>query len=174
MERYQIRIHGKPLDEVYREIAWRSARAAAPQGADANVDVDERAARALADSLAPHLHRYDNCGTEIFCDECALFQPLMTGKGASDAFDENLREDADRYHLFAPTDLPALLEDVATAVLAVVAPGQSAGPSAVETRRKVLRTIRDGLAPYVYFNSECGHTRTCEAAQELPVEIERH
>jgi hypothetical protein len=173
MERYQVRLYKKSIQELFDEIGHRVAAVVAPELGGAR-QTEDRVRAAVSSAISLHLHRFNTCGTEIFCDECAVFRPLMSKGTQEGEFEVNLREDADRYQLLLPQDLWAFLDELTSSVWQTLLREEithEVAPS-TETRRKITRAIRDGLAPYVYFNTECGHRNVCGRARDLPITVE--
>jgi hypothetical protein len=169
MEVYQLRLFEKSLEALCDEIAGKVwpvvAKLAGARGARGHAAVRE----AVWDVLTKHLHRFEECGAKVFCDEGVFSRPLTSSRQTADErTDPNLRADATRYHFRVPQTLSAFLEAMSFAIwshLAREKDFEGRMPDAA-TRRRALGALRSALAPYVYYNTECGTRWECQHAHE--------
>jgi hypothetical protein len=169
MERYQLRLHEKPLAHLVDEVADRVWLEVAPHARGREVDAYEAVSEAVQYFLALHLRRLDRCGTEVFCDGCVVARPLAVPPRVHAGTDPNLREDADRFQLFVPRGLQRFLYEMASAIWRQLLCEEAVrDPRFSPDRRwQIADALREALAPYVYRNPECGRHAACDQAREL-------
>jgi hypothetical protein len=169
MERYQLRLHEKPLADLFDEVADRVWLEVAPHARGREVDAYEAVSEAVQYFLALHLRRFDGCGTEIFCDECVVARPLAVPSWIQEGRDPNLRKDADRFQLFVPRGLHRFLYEMATGIWRQLLREESVRDPRLSPDRRwqIADALREALAPYVYRNTECGRHLACDEAHEL-------
>jgi hypothetical protein len=168
MERYQVRLHQKPLSDFLDEVAaslWNEIR---PLARSRVVDTFEAVSQAVWYYLGKHLHRFESCGTVPCCHDDTVFQPLARASEVLSP-DPNMDEDVELLQLFVPTDLKGFLATLVTNVWRSVACEQDVLPLTPTQDARLAEAARRALAPHVYFNTECGRRSACVPANERPL-----